>query len=174
VLKGDLVHLILLRQDSEFFLSYWRYDFSRSSFAQRSFGSEKIILRPNFPRVHEVSSIHSHEKAGNWEIWRKILRRIRDGGFARKQIEKYMQGLEPWWHYGLANNFQLVHISACTISRLCFFAKDHFLPWADRLCMLTFCPKCIIMCYINGFEMIQTIFERPKIIIDYCFRQSRI
>jgi hypothetical protein len=122
-LKGDLVHLILLRQDSEFFLSYWRYDFSRSSFTQSSFGSEKIILRPDFPRVHEVSSIHSHEKAGAWELWRNLLRRIHDISFARKKQRSMCRGLEPWWYYGFVNNFQLVYISACTTSRLCFFAK---------------------------------------------------
>jgi hypothetical protein len=36
--------------------------------------------------------------------------------------------------------------------------------------MLTFCPKCIIMCDIKGFEMIPKIFERTKIIIDYLFQ----
>jgi hypothetical protein len=36
--------------------------------------------------------------------------------------------------------------------------------------MLTFCPKCIIMCYVKGFEMIPKIFERPKIIVDDLFQ----
>jgi hypothetical protein len=34
-----------------------------------------------------------HTKAGDWDPWRKFLRRIRDVGFARKQIEKYAQGV---------------------------------------------------------------------------------
>jgi hypothetical protein len=82
-----------IRQGSEFFLSYRRYDFSRASSAQRSFGSEKSILRPDYPRAHEISLIHLHEKAGDWELWGKFLRRIRDVAFARKQIEKYVQGI---------------------------------------------------------------------------------
>jgi hypothetical protein len=68
------------------------------------------------------------------------------------------------------NDFSVGCISACTISRLCFFAKDHFLPWEDRLWMLTFCPKCIIMCYIKCFEMIPKILERLKSILDYLFQ----
>jgi hypothetical protein len=36
--------------------------------------------------------------------------------------------------------------------------------------MLTFCPKCIIMCYMKGFEMIPKIFERTTIIINYVFQ----
>jgi hypothetical protein len=36
--------------------------------------------------------------------------------------------------------------------------------------MLTFCPNCIIMGYIKGFEMIPKIFERSKTIIDYMFQ----
>jgi hypothetical protein len=36
--------------------------------------------------------------------------------------------------------------------------------------MLTFCPKCIIMCYIKGLEMIPKSFERPKIILDCLFQ----
>jgi hypothetical protein len=33
--------------------------------------------------------------------------------------------------------------------------------------MLTFCLKCIIMCYIKGLEMIPKIFKRSKINMDY-------
>jgi hypothetical protein len=36
--------------------------------------------------------------------------------------------------------------------------------------MLTFCHKCITICYIKGFDMIPKIFETPKIIIDYLFQ----
>jgi hypothetical protein len=68
----------------------WTIWLSRASSAQCSLGSEKIILRPDFLRVHEISSIHPHEKR---ELWLKFLRRIRDVGFARKQIEKYVQGI---------------------------------------------------------------------------------
>jgi hypothetical protein len=39
-----------------------------------------------------------------------------------------------------------------------------------RLWMLTFCPKCIIISDIKGFETIPKIFERPKIITDYLFQ----
>jgi hypothetical protein len=38
-LKGDIVHLILLRQDSEFFLSYEQYDFSRAPSSRDRRGS---------------------------------------------------------------------------------------------------------------------------------------
>jgi hypothetical protein len=36
--------------------------------------------------------------------------------------------------------------------------------------MLTVYAKCIIMCYIKGFEIIPKIFEKAKIIMDYLFR----
>jgi hypothetical protein len=53
-----------------------------------------------------------------------------------------------------------------------FLQKITFSPWPDRLWMLTFCPKCIIMCHIKGFEMIPRIFERPSTIIDYLFQSE--
>jgi hypothetical protein len=55
--------------------------------------------------------------------------------------------------------------------RDCVFSqKITFSPWAERLWMLTFCPKCSIMRYIKVFEMIPKIFERPKIIINSLYQ----
>jgi hypothetical protein len=130
--------LILLRQGWEFFLSHGRYDFSRASsvtsdhrrrddWRHISSGWEPIgrVFKPCFAEVWEKKNA----RCMNW------LRSAFDGNFWEGSVTEVLlgnkyrnmcRGLEPWWHYGLINNFQLVHISACIISRLCFFATDHF------------------------------------------------
>jgi hypothetical protein len=90
--------------------------------------------------------------------------------FCSETNRKYMQGVRSMMTLRSCKYFQLLHTSICAISKLCFFAKDHFVAMGRQVMYAHLLPKCIIMCYIKGFWMIPKIFERPKIIRDYLFQ----
>jgi hypothetical protein len=84
------------------------------------------IGRPTFIQGHEIFSIHSHEKVADWEFWQKFLRRVRDVGFARKRIEKYVQGGRTMMTLWLCKELSVcAHICLRNLE-IVFFRKRHF------------------------------------------------